>query len=231
MKLSKSLFRHIYAISILTATSVGIPQVAQAQVNAEQVLAIGRNVLSMEDYMLAIQYFNQAVKAKPYLADPYFFRAIAKLSLDDYQGAENDCSLAIERNKFKTEAYKVRGFARQNMGQDSLAIIDYNIGLAHNPTDKYFLFYKAVAQTDLKKFESADSTFSTLLRQYPNFEEGYAARGRLNVLRGDTVGALNDLDKAISLSKSLIGPFLLRAQIEWNRREWQKAGEDLDAAI
>ena len=231
MKLSKSLFRHISAISILTATSAGLPQVAQAQVNAEQVLAIGRNVLSMEDYMLAIQYFNQAVKAKPYLADPYFFRAIAKLSLDDYQGAENDCSLAIERNKFKTEAYKVRGFARQNMGQDSLAIIDYNIGLAHNPTDKYFLFYKAVAQTDLKKFESADSTFTTLLRQYPNFEEGYAARGRLNVLRGDTVGALNDLDKAISLSKSLIGPFLLRAQIEWNRREWQKAGEDLDAAI
>ena len=104
MKLSKSIFRHISAISILTATSVGIPQVAQAQVNAEQVLAIGRNVLSMEDYMLAIQYFNQAVKAKPYLADPYFFRAIAKLSLDDYQGAENDCSLAIERNKFKTEA-------------------------------------------------------------------------------------------------------------------------------
>lgn len=57
-----------------------------AQVNAEQVLTIGRNVLSMEDYMLSIQYFNQAIKAKPYLPDPYFFRAIAKLSLDDYQG-------------------------------------------------------------------------------------------------------------------------------------------------
>ena len=43
-----------------------------AQVNAEQVLTIGRNVLSMEDYMLSIQYFNQAIKAKPYLPDPYF---------------------------------------------------------------------------------------------------------------------------------------------------------------
>ena len=57
----------------------------QAQVNAEQVLTIGKNVLSMEDYLLSIQYFNLAIKAKPYLADPYFYRGIAKLSLDDYE--------------------------------------------------------------------------------------------------------------------------------------------------
>lgn len=215
----------------LASAALFWPIKADAQVNAEQVLTIGRNVLSMEDYMLAIQYFNQAIKAKPYLSDPYFFRAIAKLSLDDYQGAETDCTMAIERNKFKTEAYKVRGFARQNLGRDSLAIADYDIGLSHNPLDKYFLFYKAVAQTELEKYPAADSTFNTLLRQYPGFEEGYAARGRLNVLRGDTVAALADLDKAISMTKSLIGPFLQRAQIEWNRREWQKAGDDLDAAI
>ena len=100
------------------------PVAGEAQVNAEQVLAIGRNVLSMEDYMLSIQYFNQAIKAKPYLADPYFFRGLAKLSLDDYKGAEEDCTLALARNRFKTEAYKVRGFARQQMGLDSLAVCD-----------------------------------------------------------------------------------------------------------
>ncbi len=229
--LSARIARRHFATLALAAACLCAPAAASAQVNAEQVLAIGRNVLSMEDYMLAIQYFNQAIKAKPYLSDPYFYRAIAKLSLDDYQGAETDCTLAIERNKFKTEAYKVRGFARQNLGRDSLAIADYDIGLSHNPLDKYFLFYKAVAQTELEKFPEADSTFSTLLRQYPNFEEGYAARGRLNILRGDTVAALSDLDKTISMTKSLISPFLLRAQIEWNRREWQKAGDDLDAAI
>ena len=112
---------------------------ANAQINAEQVVIIGRNVMSMEDYMLAIQYFNQAIKAKPYLPDPYFYRAIAKLSLEDYKGAQEDCTLAIERNKYKTESYKVRGFALQNLGQDSLAIIDYDRGLEYNPQDKYFL--------------------------------------------------------------------------------------------
>ncbi|MDE6792825.1 MAG: tetratricopeptide repeat protein, partial [Muribaculaceae bacterium] len=204
---------------------------AFAQVNADQVVNIGRNVLSMDDYMLAIHYFNQAIKAKPYLSDPYFFRAIAKLSLEDYKGAEEDCSLAIERNKFKTEAYKVRGFARQCLGLDALAITDYDIGLNYNPLDKYFLYYKSVALTELKKFEAADSTFSTLLRQYPKFEEGYAARGRLNIARGDTVAALADLDRATDLSKAFINPYLMKAEIAWRRKNWEEAGINMDTAI
>lgn len=203
----------------------------RAQVNAEQVLNIGRNVLSMEDYMLSIQYFNQAIKAKPYLSDPYFFRALAKLYLDDFKGAEEDCTLAIERNKFKTESYKVRGFARQNQGKDSLAIADYDRGLVYNPEDKYFLFYKALAQTEMKKTDDAASTFALLLRIYPQFEEGYAARARLLAMKGDTVGALADLDKAISISRNQINAFLLRSQIEAERRDWEKALADMDAAI
>ncbi|MDE6576659.1 MAG: tetratricopeptide repeat protein, partial [Muribaculaceae bacterium] len=202
-----------------------------SQVNAEQVMNIGRNVLSMDDYMLAIHYFNQAIKAKPYLSDPYFFRAVAKLSLDDFSGAIDDCTSALERNKFKTEAYKVRGFANQCLGNDSLAIIDYNVGLKNNPVDKYFLFYKAVAQTELKKYNEADSTFKVLLRQYPKFEEGFAARGRLNIERGDTASAIEDLDRAINISKSLINPYLMKAEIAWKRKDWEEAGINMDAAI
>ncbi len=216
---------------ILTISILLSPAYAMSQVNAEQVINIGRNVLSMEDYMLAIRYFNLAARAKPYLADPYYYRGLAKLMLEDYEGAETDCSMAIERNKFMTEAYKARGFARQNLGQDSLAICDYDMGLAYNPTDKYFLYYKAIAQTELKKYEGADSTFNTLLRAYPRFEDGIAARARMNLEKGDTVKALNDLEHAISLSKNLAMAYSLHAQIMADRKEWQKAAEDMDAVI
>lgn len=204
---------------------------AWAQVDAEQVMTIGRNVLSMDDYMLSIQYFNQAIKAKPYLSEPYYLRAFAKLSLDDFAGAEEDCTLALERNKFKTETYKLRGFARQSLGKDSLAIEDYDIGLQYNPQDKYFLFYKAVAQTELKRFAAADSTFAYLLRLYPRFDEGLTARGRLRILEGDTVGALADIDKAISLSSTALQPHLLRADIHVKQKNWQGALTDMDEAI
>lgn len=219
-----------YSFSVIFCLILGcIP--AKSQINAEQVLTIGRNVLSMDDYMLAIQYFNQAIKAKPYLSDPYFFRALAKLNLDDYAGAEADCSIAIQNNKFKTEAYKLRGFARQILGKDSLAIEDYNVGLEYNPIDKNFLFYKAIAQTELGKLNEADSTFSVLLRQYPKFDEGYTARARLKLEKADTTSAIEDLDLALDITKSQINPYLMKAEIAWQRKNWNDAASALDAAI
>lgn len=215
----------------LSLMCLAAPAAVEAQINAEQVITIGRNVLSMDDYMLAIQYFNQAIKAKPYLAEPYFLRGLAKMNLDDYKGAEIDCTEALKRNKFKPEAYKLRGFARQQQGLDSLAIEDYNEGLSHDPTDRYFLFYKGVAQTNLKKNDEALETMNDLLRLYPRFEEGYAARAVLNLQRQDTVAALDDVEKAIKLNRALINPYLIRADIESSRGNWDIALADMDEAV
>ena len=211
--------------------SVSCPLGIKAQINADQVMTIGRNVLSMDDYMLAIQYFNQAIKAKPYLSDPYFFRALAKLNLDDYAGAEADCDIAIQNNKFKTEAYKLRGFARQVQGKDSLAIEDYNVGLSYNPLDKNFLYYKAIALTELKQYDEADSTFNTLLRQYPRYDAAYTAKAKMNLERQDTVAALDDIETSLGISKAEINPYLMKAEIYWHKQDWNNAGAAMDAAI
>ncbi|MDE7402358.1 MAG: tetratricopeptide repeat protein [Muribaculaceae bacterium] len=203
-----------------------------AQIDAAQVTTIGRNVMSMEDYMLAIQYFNQAIKAKPYLSEPYYLRALAKLSLEDYEGTVADCTLAIERNKFSPENYRLRGYALQNLGKDSLAIIDYNRGLEYNPEDKYFLFYKGVAQTETKDFSGADSTLNLLLRLNPKMDEGYTARARLNMLRADTTAALNDIARSIELSGGTsVHPYMLRADISVKRKDWGAALADMNEAI
>jgi tetratricopeptide (TPR) repeat protein len=88
-----------------------------AQINTDRVIAIGRNALYFEDYILSIQYFNQVIRAKPWLAQPYFYRAVAKLNLDDYSGAEEDCTLALQQNPFLVQAYYARGIARQTLGK------------------------------------------------------------------------------------------------------------------
>ena len=85
----------IVCVAIMAAMGGGT--VCRAQINTDQVMNIGRNALYFEDYILSIQYFNQVIKAKPYLADPYFYRAIAKLELEDYKGAEEDYKTAEGR--------------------------------------------------------------------------------------------------------------------------------------
>ena len=79
----------------------------KAQINTDRMMSVGRTALYFDDYVLSIQYFNQVINAKPYLPEPYFYRAVAKLSLEDYRGAEQDCSSALERNPFMINCYQV----------------------------------------------------------------------------------------------------------------------------
>ena len=44
---------------------------------------MGRNALYYEDYVLAIQYFNEVIEAKPYLYEPYYYRGVAKYYLGE----------------------------------------------------------------------------------------------------------------------------------------------------
>lgn len=76
-----------------------------AQINTDRMMAMGKTALYYDDYVLSIQYFNQVINAKPYLYEPYFFRAVAKLSLEDYRGAEQDCNSSISRNPFVVNSY------------------------------------------------------------------------------------------------------------------------------
>ena len=149
MKMHKFIIRLIILLAGLAVTA----ESANGQVNTDQVVRVGQNALYFEDYMLAIQYFNQAIQAKPYLAKPYLMRAIAKLNLEDYSGAEKDVNKAIEINPFLPDAWEVRGVARQNLGRDRSAIEDYKEALKLLPRNRQIMFNMAVAQQRIKDYE------------------------------------------------------------------------------
>lgn len=219
--------------SLLTAVLTCVAaSAASAQINTDQVLRVGQNALYFEDYMLSIQYFNRVIQAKPYLAQPYFFRAIAKLNLEDYNGAETDASKAIELNPFLTDAWEVRGVARQNLGKNADAIADYDHALQLIPRNRQLLFNKALAQSDIDDYEGADSTFSALLTYYPGFDSGLLGRARLNLNRSDTVAAVTDIDRAIGINPNAVNAYIMRADIAINRdSDFDAARADLDQAI
>lgn len=205
---------------------------ASAQINTDQVMRIGQNNLFLEDYVLSIQYFNQVIAAKPHLAKPYFFRSVAKLNLDDFLGAEADATLALERNPFLVDAWEVRGVARQNMGRNRDAIADYDKALDILPDSRGLLYNKAMAQQDIKDFEGAAATFDVLLRRFPGFDPGYIGRAQLRLVQKDTVAALADIEKALSINKNSINGYILRADVAINSsKDYASALEDMNVAI
>lgn len=204
----------------------------QAQINTEQVMRIGRNSLYFEDYVLSIQYFNQVIKAKPFLAEPYFYRAVAKINLEDYQGAETDATLAIDRNPFIVDAYQVRGVARQNLHDFKGAIEDYDKGLELMPEEKVFLMNRAVCHDELKNFDEAQASYDRLLRLDPKNDRAYLGLAHLNLARKDSTAALLNLARSIELSKNNASAYVMRAEIEMrSQKDYEAALADMNEAI
>lgn len=202
------------------------------QLDAERVFTIGKNALYFEDYILSIQYFNQVIKSRPYMAEPYFFRGLAKFYLEDYKGAEADCSLTIERNPFLVDAYEVRALSRLSTGDYAGAVADYDKGLKYLPENKFFLLNKAIAQQNLKDYDNSKQTFDKLLSLFPKYDNAYLGRAQLNVMMKDTVAAYEDLNKCISLNENNVGAYLMRADIEMSKnKDYPKAIADMDRAI
>lgn len=220
--------KHIIYMCIFVAFSLPL----SAQINTERVMNIGRNALYFEDYVLSVQYFNQVINVKPYLAEPYFYRAIAKLSLEDYKGAEEDCNSAIERNPFIVDAYQVRGIARQNRGNHRGAIEDYTEGLKLSPEDKTQLLNKAIAEMEIKEYDKAEESYNQLIDKHPSFYNSYLSRSQLYLEIGDTTRALQDIDKSITLDKHLPNAYAQRAYVTMQyNKQYDKALEDIEHAI
>jgi tetratricopeptide (TPR) repeat protein len=204
---------------------------AYSQINTERMMAIGRNALYFEDYVLSIQYFNQVAKAKPHLAEPYFYRAAAKLYLDDYEGAEDDCSLALERNNFIVRAYVCRSFARMKLGQYDGAISDCDKGMEFDPENKSLLYYKCLSLVDAKRYSEAGSSLNEMIRLYPSEADGYLVRGQMNVSKGDTLAAIDDFSRSISVDKHNAWGWGARGWVYLMKEDWPNAVADLNEAI
>ncbi len=227
MKKIKTIYRILGVLAVMF-TSLA----ARAQINTEQVVNIGRNALYFEDYILAIQYFNQAIKAKPFLAEPYFYRSVAKISLEDYRGAEQDAGMAIERNPFIVDAYQVRGVSRQNLGDFSGAVEDYDAGLNLMPEDKNLLFNRAICESALKNYDEARVTFDRLLQLDRRNDRAYIGLAQLNLAIKDTTAALENLNRGIALGKNNASAYVMRAEIMTRtQHDFERALADMDSAI
>ena len=190
-----------------------------------------RNALYFEDYVLAIQYFNQVIGAKPYLAAPYYYRGMSKFFLDDFKGAEEDCTLCLERNPYWFGAYQLRGAARQNREDYEGAAEDYKRSLEHLPEDKITLLNMGIVNIELEQFDDAEKTFQTLLRLYPDYTPTYLMRAAMYLEKGDTLNAIQNYDITIEKDPYTSHSFAARGILYLQQEKYNKALADLDEAI
>jgi len=167
---------------------------AAAQVDADMVTLMGRNALSVDDYLTAIRYFNQAIEAKPYLSRPYYYRAYAKFTLEDYKGAEADCAKSIELNPFIVEVYQLRGLCRIHNDNYKGAADDYTRVLSEMPDDQGSRYNRALCYLQEKDYAKADSDLTVMINRWPRYYRTYLVKAQVALEQKDTLRAMQWVD-------------------------------------
>ena len=207
---------HIYAI---------------AQWNTERILSIGQNALYFEDYIVSIQYFNQVIKIKPYLSEPYLYRAIAKIQLGDYKSAEEDCNKAIEINPFITQAYYARGYARRKMNLYNEAANDFTKALEFSPNNLNLLMNRMDAREGNNDLQGAMADCDEYMKLSPKTTNLLYEKGRLQLELKDTLSAEKTFNAFIQRDSSNCLAWSSRAILRMQMNNKEGALKDYNESI
>ncbi|MBN2766785.1 MAG: tetratricopeptide repeat protein [Paludibacteraceae bacterium] len=202
-----------------------------AQWNTDRILTIGRNALYFEDYVLSIQYFNQVIKIKPYLAEPYMYRAMAKIQLGDDKGAELDANEAIERNPFMPQAYYIRGFARRRLSLYADAANDFSRALEFSPASFNLLMNRMDALMRLEDYEGAMRDLETYMRQNSKNPALFYEKGIIQLAMKDTLAAENSFNELLIQDSTNNLGWSARALLRMQKNDIEGAYADYSKSI
>lgn len=216
---------------IMLFACLGFSKEVSAQIDTDRVMIIGQNAISFKDYVLAIQYFNTAIRYNPEKAEPYFYRGVAKYSLGDLYGTEADCTSCLERNPYIYRAYFLRALARQTLGKDSLAMSDYKAVLYNNPDDQGALHNISLLHIEKGDTAQAHEALDRLKRFYPQYAPTYLIEGSLALSQRDTITATKLFQKGLELNPTSDAPYKSLARVAYAKQDYRKALEYLDRAL
>ncbi len=116
---------------------------------------LGQYHYQKEEYYKAIPYYNRALLINP--KDIYRLeeRGYAKLMLEDYKGAYNDCEKIIRIDETNAESWYYLGYIDYYKGDYILAEESYNNAIQYDDTDPRFYLYKGYLYEAMEAYDRA----------------------------------------------------------------------------
>ncbi|MBC1190089.1 tetratricopeptide repeat protein [Microcystis aeruginosa CS-558/01A06] len=188
--------------------------------------ARGDAYFALKNFAAAERDYTTYIVAHPNDPEGYHKRANARFEKGDKQGAIEDYNVFLEKVRDARIFYS-RGNSSADVGDNQGAITDYLQSLSINPIDVTAYSNRGNARTDT-------ATIPDNVQVTPRISENpiaYNNRGIIRRQTGDKEGALEDLDKAVSLNSNNPIAYNNRGVIRFDLGDNAGALEDLNMAI
>jgi tetratricopeptide (TPR) repeat protein len=172
--------------------------------NTQNYLNIATLSSEHQDYALAAQMLTEAIARNPQAHELFLSRGIAYTLAARFSDAKQDYQRAVELAPEDYGVYLAMGISEQETGNLDDAVRSFREAIAHEPKDPRS--YCFLTETLMQKgavsggsdFEEAQRSINTALSLEPNFAHAYADRAKLELSRGNTKKAIDDLERARS---------------------------------
>ncbi|MDR0981987.1 MAG: tetratricopeptide repeat protein [Culturomica sp.] len=202
-----------------------------AQLNTRNMLIRGQNAIYYDDYITAIDNFNNIIATKPFLSEPYFFRGVAKMNLDDNDGAIADYDKAIDLNPNYFLAYMYRGISYNNQKKYDRALTDFNSAIKIDPSNPYVYANRGITKASVSDYKGAEKDYSKALLLDNRLEAAYLNRALMRERLENKDGAMSDCNAVLQLNIFSDDAYSLRGYLWYTKKDYHNAIEDFNQAL
>lgn len=140
-----------------------------AQYNIKKLMDEGRSSLDNGYYVVAMQIFQRVVGLRPDKNEAWYLSGVSKYHLDDYKGAESDCTRAIDLNPFFVDYFELRAMSRLREEKYDSAVTDFTRAIEMNPDNKDYWYNRAYCYAQVNAYDIAKRQLEYILKRWPNF--------------------------------------------------------------
>lgn len=164
---------------------------------------IGQALMFQGEFEDAMYYFDKAIELRPTLATAYSHRALARVNLDDLDGALRDAKHAMRLDAEEIDPYIVIGRVLAARGEAQNSLDHFNEAVERAPDDGGTYWWRGRFWRDVAQdFNRALADFNKAIELQPAIAAIYLDRAILLIQgRRDLDQIREDLEEAISLSQ------------------------------
>ena len=166
---------------------------------------------NMDDLLGADADFTTAVELNPVFTGAFYYRAITRTRLGNYDDALNDFQQAIELRPDLPDPYYSRGVTRLLNQQFEDAIADFNKYIRYEKRHVSAYLNRGTSYLYLKDTANAYENFNLAIRTNREDPESYNRRGALYMAEERYEEARADFDMAVQCDSNYIPGFFNRA--------------------
>jgi tetratricopeptide (TPR) repeat protein len=218
-------------VALVAGVALFVSITSYGQYNKAYFFWMGRSHLIENRYKEAIRIYNALLRVDPDDYEAYLFRGIAKANLDDNLGAEQDFTIAIEKNPVATMAYHHRAITRMLQGNYDDALADFREAIELRPDLAGPYYSRGYTYLMNRQFEAAIEDFTKYIFHNNRVADAWLLRGTAWLQLRDTVKALSDFDAAININTDDPNGYNRRGVVLMEQGKPEAALMDFDIAV